>query len=184
MDTGLEYEGEAARKRFIVYWLRPAVAALAFGLFTFMVVSIPSEKEKIQLRGEVQRLRQEAQSHQAQLREMLPLANASRAERLTTVLLGTPGDAGGWGHVLYDASSKSGVVVVHGLAAEGQRGFCWWLDLDRKRHPLAAIDLTDGSGYASIRVPDVETGSFVITLESPEGEPSESSAVVLEQAVY
>ena len=44
MDTGLEYEGEVARKRFVVYWLRPAVAALAFGLFTFLVVSIPSEK--------------------------------------------------------------------------------------------------------------------------------------------
>ena len=68
MDTGLEYEGEAARKRFIVYWLRPAIAALGFGAFTFLVISIPSEKEKIQLRGQVQQLRSENEQLHSRLR--------------------------------------------------------------------------------------------------------------------
>ena len=79
MDTGLKYEGEAARKRFVVYWLRPALAALGFGLFTFLVIAVPSEKEKIELRGEVHRLRAENEDAQKRLREMLPFANLGRA---------------------------------------------------------------------------------------------------------
>ena len=184
MDTGLDYEGEAARKRFVVYWLRPAIAALGFGLFTFVVVSIPAEKEKIQLRSDLQRLNTENEQLQERLRELLPFANVGRAAGFTAAFLGKPGDAGGWGRVLYDDASGRGVVFVKDLDAAGRRAFCWWLDLDGNRHPLAAIDLTDGSGHASIQLRQDRTGSFLITLESPEGEPSQRSSPILEAAIY
>lgn len=184
MDTGLEFEGEAARKRFVVYWLRPAIAALGFGLFTFLVVSVPGEKEKIQLRGDLQQLRAENEQLQEQVRELLPFANAGRAPDFIGRFLGKPGDAGGWGRVLYDNRSGRGVVVVKDLDADGQRAFCWWLDLDGNRYPLAAIELTDGSGEASIQLRQGRMGSFLITLESLEGEPSWQSPPVLEAVVY
>jgi len=184
MDTGLEYEGEAARKRFGVYWLRPALAALGFGLFTFLVISVPAEKERIELRSNLQQLRDENGKLQQQVRDLLPFARFGRAAESTQVSLGKPGDAGGWGRVLYDGSSGRGVVFVKNLEADGQRAFCWWFDVDRKRHPLAAIELTDGSGQASIQLGPDRTGSFFITLESLAGEPSEESEPVLEAAVY
>jgi hypothetical protein len=184
MDTGLEYEGEAARKRFIVYWLRPGIAALAFGMLTFFVVSVPSEKEKMKLREEVQILRQENDRSQARLREMLPLANAARTARLTTVPLGVADGSGPWGRVLFDDKDGAGVVVVEGLVGEGRRGFVWWVDQRGERHALAAIDLTDGAGHASFRLGPDRTGSFLITLEEPEGDPSPDSAVVLEARLY
>ncbi len=127
-------------------------------------------------------MRQEGAAHQAKLREMLPLANASRAASLTVTALGSPGDAAGWGRVLVDAEG-SGVVVVHGIEADGKRAFCWRLGPDGKRDPLAAIDLADGSGFSSIRVSPRRTGSFLITLEEPDGEPSENSPAVIEEAV-
>ena len=184
MDTGLEYEGEAARKRFVIYWLRPAIAALGFGLFTFLVVSVPGEKEKIELRTDLQRLRTENEQLQGQVRRLLPFANAGRAVGFTGAFLGKPGDAGGWGRVLYDDGSGRGVVFVKNLDADGQRAFCWWLDLDGNRHPLAAIELTDGSGEASIQLRQDRSGSFLITLEPLEGEPSGQSPPVLEAAIY
>ena len=183
MDTGLEYEGEASRKRFVVYWLRPAVAALAFGLFTFLVVSIPSEKEKMQLRADVQRLGAENEILQAQLRELVSFANVGRSAGLTFTMLGRPGDTGGWGRVLYDDGTGRGVVFVKDLDAKDRRAFCWWLDIDGNRHPLAAIDLTDGSGEASIQLRRDRTGSFLITLEPLEGEPSGQGPPVLEATI-
>ena len=183
-DTGLEYEGEAARQRFIVYWLRPGIAALAFGMLTFFVVSIPSEKEKMKLREEVQRLGQENDAGQRKLRELLPLANAARTERLTTVPLGIADGSGPWGRVLFDDVDGNGVVFVEGLAVEGKRAFAWWMDLGEGRHPLAAIDLADGAGHASIRVGAARTGAFLITLEELEGDPSPDSDVVLEATLY
>ena len=183
MDTGLEFEGQAARKRFVVYWLRPAIAAIGFGLFTFVVVSVPGEKEKIQLRSDSQRLRGENEQLQAQVRELLPFANVSRAAGSNAAFLGEPGDPGGWGRVLYDDHNGRGIVFVKDLDADGQRAFCWWLDRDGKRHPLAAIELTDGSGEASIQLRQDRTGSFLITLELLEGEPSEHGTPVLEAAI-
>jgi len=182
METGLKYEGEDARKRFIVYWLRPALAALGFGLFTFLVVSMPAEKEKIQLRGEVQQLRSANRHLEGQLREMLPFATAGQAVGLTVATLGAPGNAPGWGRVLYDREVGRGVVFVENLAAEGQRGFCWWVDPDGNRFPLAAIDLIDGAGQAAIQLGPGRRGSFVVTLESLEGDPSDTSPPVLEAA--
>ena len=184
MDTGLKYEGEAARQRFIVYWLRPGIAALAFGMLTFFVVSVPSEKEKMKLREDVQLLRQENDAAQRKLREMLPLANAARTERLTYVPLGVQGEGLPWGRVLFDHGDGSGVVIVNDLVAEGMRGFSWWQDSQGRRQPLAAIDLADGAGYASIRLGPDRTGSFLITLEESEGDPSPDSEVVLEARLY
>ena len=184
MDTGLEYEGEAARRRFVVYWLRPALAALGFGLFTFLVIAVPGEKEKIELRGEVQRLRGENDGLHERLRDMLPFAKVGQAAGLTTVPLGTAGDVNGWGRVLFDDSTGRGVIVVSGLDAEGQRAFCWWMDLERKRDPLAAIDLEHGAGHATIQLGPERTGSFLVTLEPLTGEPSGDGPVILEAAVY
>jgi len=183
-DTGLEYEGEEARKRFIVYWLRPGIAALAFGMLTFFVVSVPSEKEKIKLREEVQQLRRENDVSQRKLREMLPLVKAARTERLTHVPLGVSDGEGPWGRVLFDDADGSGVVFLEGLVVDGKRAFSWWLDARGERHPLAAIELTDGSGHASIQLGAERTGSFLITLEKPEGDPSPDSDVVLEATLY
>ena len=182
-DTGLEYEGEAARQRFIVYWLRPGIAALAFGMLTFFVVSVPSEKEKIKLRENVQQLRQESDAAQRKLREILPLANAARAARLTHVPLGVADGSGPWGRVLFDAADGDGVAFVEGLVAEGKRAFAWWQDPEGQRRPLAAIDLTDGAGHASIRLGPERTGTFLITIEEPEGDPSPDSDVVLQAAL-
>lgn len=184
MDTGLEFEGEAARKRFVVYWLRPGLAALGFGLFTFLVISVPAEKEKIGLRSDAQQLRSENQRLQQQLREMVPFAKVGRSPGLTTVQLGEAGDSAAWGRVLYDDATGSGVVFVKNLDAEGRRAFCWWFDLERKRHPLAAIDLREGSGEASIQLGKERSGSFLITLEALEGDPSVDSVPVLEAALF
>jgi len=184
MGTGLEYEGEAARKRFVVYWLRPAIAALAFGVFTFFVVSVPGEKEKIKLRDEASQLRQVNEASQRKLRELLPLANAARAQDLTQVHLGIPSDTGPWGRVLFDDGSGRGVVIVKGLDIPDRRAFCWWFDSQGVRQPLAAIDLTDGAGHASIQLGPERQGSFLITLEALEGEPSSDREPVLEAAVY
>ena len=183
MNTGLEYEGEAARKRFVIYWLRPAIAALGFGLFTFLVVSMPAEKEKMQLRTDVQRLGAENETLQKRLRELVPFANIGRSAGLEVTILGKPGDAGGWGRVLYDDATGRGVVFVKSLDAEGQRAFCWWHDREGNRHPLAAIDLEEGSGEASIQLRQDRRGSFLITLESLEGEPSGQGPPVLEAAI-
>jgi hypothetical protein len=183
MDTGLKYEGEQARQRFIVYWLRPAIAALGFGMFTFLVVSMPAEKEKIQLRGEVQQLRSENEHLEGRLRYMLPFANAGQTTELTVATLGVPGDDAAWGRVLYDQEVGRGVIFVKNLVAEGQRGFGWWIDPDGKRFPLAAIDLIDGAGQASIQLGQGRLGSFVVTLESLEGDPSDSSPPILEAAI-
>ncbi len=184
MDTGLKYEGEAARKRFTVYWLRPAIAALAFGAFTFFVVSVPAEKEKIQLRADVQRLQAENEKLQGKLRDMVPFANAGRAPGLYTTPLGTPGSDTGWGRVLYDDATGRGVVYVTGLKQTDKLAFCWWQDAEGTRHPLAMIDLIGGSGEASIQLRPERTGTFVITLESPGVEPSVDSPAVFEAAIY
>jgi len=183
MNTGLEYEGESARKRFVVYWLRPAIAALGFGLFTFLVISVPAEKEKIQLRTDLQRLGAENEALQNRLRDLVPFANVGRSAGLNVMILGQPGEAAGWGRVLYDDSTGRGVVFVKDLDAEGQRAFCWWLDQEGNRHPLAAIDLDEGSGEASIQLRQDRTGSFLITLEPLEGEPSGQGPPVLEAAL-
>ena len=183
MNTGLEYEGEAARKRFVVYWLRPAIAALGFGLFTFLVVSMPAEKEKIQLRTDVQRLGAENETLQKRLRELVPFANVGRSAGLDVAILGKPGENAGWGRVLYDDTTGRGVVFVKDLDAGGQRAFCWWLDLEGNRHPLAAIDLDQGSGEAPIQLRQGRTGSFLVTLESLEGDPDEDSRPILEAAI-
>ena len=183
MNTGLEYEGEAARKRFVVYWLRPAIAALGFGMFTFLVVSMPAEKEKIELRTDVQRLGAEKETLQKRLRRLVPFASIGRSADLNITNLGKPGEAAAWGRVLYDDSTGRGVAFVKNLDAEGQRAFCWWLDREGNRHPLAAIDLDEGSGEASIQLRQDRTGSFLITLESLKGEPSEASQPILEAAI-
>lgn len=184
MDTGLKYEGEAARKRFIIYWLRPAVAALAFGLFTFAVVSVPGEKEKIKLRGEIQRLQAEKEKLDRMVWAWKPRIGVVGVPALTVVNLGNPGDPQGWGRVLYDDSNGHGAAMVHNIEAEGQRVFYWWRSLDGTRRPLAALDLERGSGHALIRFGDERTGSFLVTLESLEGEPSEDSRPILEAAIH
>ena len=183
MNTGLEFEGESARRRFVVYWLRPGIAALGFGLFTFLVVSVPAEKEKIQLRSEVQRLGAENETLQTRLRELVPFSNVGRSGDFRFTTLGVPGDAAGWGRVLYDEAGGRGIVFVEGLVADGQRAFCWWLDREGNRHPLAAIDLDAGSGEASIQLRQDRAGSFLITLEPLEGEPGDSSPPILEAAI-
>ena len=180
MDTGLEYEGEAARKRFVVYWLRPGIAALAFGAFTFLVVSVPAEKEKIELRGEVQRLRAENSGLQSQLRGYVPFERAARAARPVAVAL-EAADGPARGRVLFDDDGGAGVVWVENLRAQGQRAFCWWVDADGDRTPLAAVPL-DGSGYghAQLKVPDArDAGGLEITLEALTGEPAGDGPAVL-----
>ncbi|NIM01969.1 MAG: hypothetical protein GTO33_14115 [Acidobacteria bacterium] len=184
MDTGLRYEGEAARQRFIVLWLRPAIAALAFGLFTFFVVSVPAEKEKIQLRADVQRLTAENETLQGKLRDMLPFANAGRSPGLYTAQLGTPGDDGGWGRVLYDEASGRGVVYVAGLTTTDELAFCWWQDAEGTRHPLAMIELIDGSGEASIQLRQEREGAVLVTLGSPGAEPDPEATPIFEAAIY
>ena len=69
------------------------------------------------------------------------------------------------------------------LKAEGLRAFCWWLDLDQQRTPLAAIPLENGSGQAVIQLGPGREGSFLVTLEPLEGEPGPASPVVLEAVV-
>ena len=184
MDTGLKYEGEEARKRFIVYWLRPAIAALGFGVFTFVVVAVPGEKEKIGLRGELQHMRSENDGLEQRLRDMVPYSRLMRSSGLTTVPLGSTGNDSAWGRVLYDDHSGSGMVVVEGLRAEGQRAFCWWLDLEQARTPLAAISLESGAGHAMIQLGPGREGSFLVTLEPLEGEPGPDGPVVLEAEAY
>jgi len=183
MDTGLEYEGEAARKRFVVYWLRPGIAALAFGLFTFVVVSVPGEKEKIKLRGEIQRLQSEREALDRTMSDWMPRVTVSGAPELTVVNLGTAGDPQGWGRVLYDNSNGHGAAMVRNIDVEGQRVFYWWRSPDGTRRPLAALDLEHGSGNALIRLGAERVGSFLVTLESLEGDPSEDSQPILEAAI-
>ncbi len=183
MNTGLEYEGEAVRKRFVVYWLRPAIAALGFGLFTFLVTAVPGEKEKIELRSEIQRLRAERETLDRTMSDLRPRVTVTGAPGLTVVNLGNPGDPQGWGRVLYDDGNGHGAAMVHNIDAEGQRVFYWWRNLDGTRRPLAALDLERGSGHALIRFGDERTGSFLVTLESLEGEPSQESQPILEAAI-
>lgn len=175
-NTGLKYEGEAARQRFIVYWLRPAVAALAIGVFTFFVVSIPGEKEKIKLRSERQSILAKQQETQRQLEFAEPLARIASVESLA--VRDGRAEGGAWGRLLISQESGRGMLLVQRLVvADDERAFCWH-NVDGERRPLAAIDLEKGSGRAELRLGEL-TGTLELTAEKKEGEPTGLSPVQL-----
>jgi hypothetical protein len=175
-STGLEFEGEAARQRFIVYWLRPAVAALFFGLFTFFVVSIPGENEKIKLRSERQSLLSANEETRRQLDFAEPLARMASVDSLALRDGGTAD--GAWARLLFSETSGRGMLLVQRIeASDDERAFCWH-NVDGERRPLAAIDLQKGAGRAEIRLGGL-SGTLEIGVEKKEGEPTGTSPVQL-----
>lgn len=177
-NTGLEYEGEAARQRFIVYWVRPAIAALFVGVFTFFVVSVPGEKEKIKLRGERQAASQQIEQLQRQVDFAEPLARMASVESLVMRDAGTAD--GPWARLLFSQQSGRAILLVTRLQAEeGDRGFVW-LRRDGERQLLSAIDLQKGAGRAEFQLGSLG-GSLELTagVEAAMDEPADEKPAQL-----